>query len=64
MRNIPYGATVYGIDLGKNNFHAVGVDNSGKFLQRVTLNRTSIFHFFAKTTSVCSEQSLWILLFL
>jgi transposase len=49
MRNIPCGAPVYGIDLGKNTFHAVGVDNVGKSLQRVTLNRTSIFHFFANT---------------
>lgn len=26
MRGTPIGATVYGIDLGKNTFHVVGVD--------------------------------------
>lgn len=47
MRNKPVGATVYGIDLGKNTFHVVGTDSSGRPIQRVTLGRNTIFTFFA-----------------
>lgn len=47
MRNRPAGATVYGIDLGKNTFHVVGTDSSGRPIQRVTLGRNTIFTFFA-----------------
>lgn len=50
MRSKPVGATVYGIDLGKNTFHVVGADPSGRQLQRVTLSRTTIFQFFANAT--------------
>lgn len=47
MRNKPVGAATYGIDLGKNTFHIVGIDASGCPVQRVTLSRATIFTFFA-----------------
>lgn len=47
MRHKPMGATVYGIDLGKNTFHVVGTDTYGRQLQRITLSRATIFTFFA-----------------
>jgi len=48
MRIIPKGATVYGIDLGKNSFHIVGMDNSGNPIQRAHLSRKTIFNFFMR----------------
>ncbi len=30
MGNKPRGAAVYGVDLGKNLFHVVGVDTAGQ----------------------------------
>lgn len=51
MRNKPVGATVYGIDLGKNTFHVVGTDATGRLLQRITLSRSTIFTFFANATA-------------
>lgn len=47
MRNRSCGAKVYGIDLGKKTFHVVGVDADGKPLQKITLNRESIFEYFS-----------------
>jgi transposase len=47
MRNKPIGATVYGIDLGKNTFHIVGLDGIGKPIQRMTMSRATIFQFFS-----------------
>lgn len=44
MRNKPVGAATYGIDLGKNTFHIVGIDASGCPVQRVTLSGATIFH--------------------
>lgn len=51
MRGTPIGATVYGIDLGKNTFHVVGVDATGKPIQKLTLSRATIFVFFAKASA-------------
>lgn len=51
MRNQPVGATVYGIDLGKSTYHVVGTDSTGRQLQRVTLNRATIFTFFSNATA-------------
>jgi hypothetical protein len=34
IRNKPRGATVYGVDLGKNVFHVVGTDARGNVVQR------------------------------
>lgn len=50
MRNKSLGASVYGIDLGKNTFHVVGLDASGHPIQRVTLSRATIFTFFANAS--------------
>ena len=50
MRTKPLGAAVYGIDLGKTSFHVVGTDVKGNLLQRVTLNRSNIFEFFANAS--------------
>lgn len=47
MRSKPCGASVYGIDLGKNTFHVVGTDPDGRPVQRVTLGRQTIFTFFS-----------------
>jgi len=50
MRNQPCGAAVYGIDLGKSSFHVVGLDTSGRPIQRLKLGRTTIFPFFGNAT--------------
>jgi len=50
MRAKPCGASVYGIDLGKNLFHVVGTDSSGHLVQRVSLNRQTLFHFFSNAS--------------
>jgi transposase len=50
MPNQPIGAVVYGIDLGKTTFHVVGVDSSGRPIQRVKLSRTNIFKFFSNAS--------------
>jgi transposase len=50
MRTKPCGATVYGIDLGKNAFHVVGTDSNGRPIQRVTLGRNTIFPFFSNAS--------------
>lgn len=51
MRVKPCGAAVYGIDLGKSTFHVVGTDANGHLVQRVTLGRQTIFHFFANAST-------------
>ena len=50
MRNQPLGAVVYGIDLGKTTFHVVGVDVTGRPIQRVKLSRATIFKFFSNAS--------------
>lgn len=50
MRNQPRGATVYGIDIGKNLFHVVGLDLHGNLVQRAKFSRATIFKFFANAT--------------
>jgi transposase len=47
MRNQPRGAATYGIDIGKNVFHVVGLDQQGRPVQRAKFSRTTIFRFFA-----------------
>jgi transposase len=46
IRNKPRGASVYGIDLGKNVFHVVGTDLSGNIIQRVKFRRDTLLAFF------------------
>ena len=50
MRNQPLGAVVYGIDLGKTTFHVVGIDVTGRPIQRVKLSRATIFKFFSNAS--------------
>lgn len=47
MRNQPRGAVVYGIDLGKSTFHVVGLDATGKVIQRAKFSRETLIEFFA-----------------
>lgn len=44
-------AAVYGIDLGKNTFHVVGMDKAGTPVQRVKFSRKTIFRFFEEVPS-------------
>lgn len=46
MRNKPKGAVTYGIDIGKNLFHVVGVDADGKPMQKVKFRRDTVLQFF------------------
>ena len=48
IRNKSRGATVYGIDLGKNIFHVVGTDSAGNVVQRVKLRRDTLRAFFER----------------
>jgi transposase len=50
MRNQPRGATVYGIDIGKNRFHVVGANATGKPIQRAKFSRDTLLTFFANAT--------------
>jgi transposase len=50
MRNQPRGSTVYGIDVGKNCFHVVGVDAAGKPIQRIKFRRDTLLTFLANAT--------------
>jgi transposase len=47
MRNSPRGAAVYGVDIGKNLFHVVGLDDVGRPIQRVKFRRDTLLAFFA-----------------
>lgn len=48
IRAKPCGATVYGIDLGKNIFHIVGTDDAGNIIQRVRFRRDTLLAFFER----------------
>ena len=48
MRNKPRGAAVYGVDLGKNLFHVVGVDTAGQVIQRAKFRRETVLTFFER----------------
>lgn len=48
IRNAPRDAAVYGVDLGKNVFHVVGVDASGAVVQRVKFRRDTLPAFFER----------------
>ena len=56
MHNKPTGATVYGIDLGKKTFYAVGTDSCGRSIQRVALGRNTIFRFFANAQAAVIDM--------
>ena len=48
IRNVPRNAAVYGVDLGKNVFHVVGMDDHGAVVQRVKLRRDTLLTFFER----------------
>lgn len=48
IRNAPRDAAVYGVDLGKNVFHVVGVDTSGAVIQRAKFRRDTLLAFFER----------------
>jgi hypothetical protein len=48
MRNMPRDAAVYGVDLGKNVFHIVGLDGAGNTVQKVTVRRGTLLVFFER----------------
>lgn len=49
-RNAPRAAAVYGVDLGKNLFHVVGLDERGAVVQRVKFRRDTVLAFFARAS--------------
>jgi transposase len=48
IRNAPRDAAVFGVDLGKNVFHVVGLDDRGAVIQRVKLRRETLLAFFER----------------
>jgi transposase len=48
LRDKPRDATVYGVDIGKNLFHLVGLDGSGQPVQRATFRRGTLLQFFER----------------
>ncbi len=49
-RTLPRGATVYGVDLGKNVFHVVGLDADGAVIQRAKFRRETLLAFFEQAS--------------
>src|SRR3954462_11861557 len=47
-RNKPRPATVFGIDIGKNLFHVVGLDATGMPIQKATFRRDTLLQFFER----------------
>ncbi len=47
-RNAPRPAAVYGIDIGKNIFHVVGLDSGGEPVRRVRFRRGTLVQFFER----------------
>jgi len=52
MRNKPRAAAVFGIDIGKNLFHVVGLDATGEPIQKVTFRRETLLQFFERAAPV------------
>lgn len=48
QRNKPRDAAVFGIDIGKNTFHVVGLDGTGAPIQRATFRRETLLQFFER----------------
>lgn len=48
LRNTPRDAAVFGIDIGKNVFHVVGLDRAGAPIQRATFRRDTLLQFFER----------------
>jgi hypothetical protein len=45
IRNAPKEAAVFGVDLGKNLFHVVGLDARGGVVQRAKFRRDTVLAF-------------------
>jgi transposase len=50
QRNNPKPASVFGIDIGKNVFHVVGMDESGLPIQKVRFKRDTLMQFFERAS--------------
>lgn len=50
IRNAPRGAAIFGVDLGKNIFYVVGLDNRGAVVQQVKFRRDTLLAFFERAT--------------
>jgi len=50
-RNKPRLAAVYGIDIGKNIFHVVGLGDDGSPVQKVKFRRDTLLEFFERAAS-------------
>jgi hypothetical protein len=58
IRNAPRDAAVFGVDLGKNIFHVVGLDNCGVVVQRVKFRRDASLAFFERATRTVAIAGL------
>lgn len=50
VRNRPREAAVFGVDIGKNVFHVVGLDATGAPIQRASFRRDTLLQFFEQAT--------------
>lgn len=48
QRNVPRPAAVYGIDIGENIFHVVGLGSDGVPVQKVRFRRDTLLQFFER----------------
>jgi transposase len=48
VRNKPRPAAVFGVDIGKNLFHVVGLDAGGNPIQKATFRRETLLQFFER----------------
>ncbi|SFD39993.1 Transposase [Devosia psychrophila] len=50
IRNAPKEAAVFGVDLGQNLFHVVGLDERGSVIQRAKFRRDTVPAFFQRAS--------------
>ena len=50
IRNAPTEAAVFGVDLRKNLFHVVGLDDRGGVIQRAKFRRDTVLAFFQRAS--------------
>src|ERR1700710_2865092 len=48
LRNAPRPATAFGVDIGKNLFHVVGLDAGGTPIQKAMFRRDTLLQFFER----------------
>ena len=56
--NVPRSAAVYGIDIGKNIFHVVGLGSDGVPVQKVRFRRDTLLQFFERAAPAMWEWNL------